>query len=141
MRASGTLKKALRVLAEKLHEEGKLDLDEGSIGGNFAAAKKGASRWAKPSAARGPRSWPIAAGNSVPLAITIDSASPHESKLMDETLAGAFLNELCEKLIGDKAYDSDPLDRHLDEAYGMEMIAPQPRKSEPDSGRQAAAPL
>ena len=25
---------------------------------------------------------------------------------------------------GDKAYDSDTLDRHLDEAYGIEMIAP-----------------
>jgi transposase len=38
---SGQLEKALRVLAEKLHEEGKLDLDEGFIDGSFAAAKKG----------------------------------------------------------------------------------------------------
>ena len=26
--------------------------------------------------------------------------------------------------MGDKACDSDPLDRHLDEEYGIEMIAP-----------------
>jgi hypothetical protein len=57
----------------------------------------------------------VAAVNRVPLAVTIDSASPHESHLVDETLAGSFLDELPERLIVDKAYDSDPLDRHLEE--------------------------
>lgn len=66
----------------------------------------------------------IAAGNCVPVAVTIDSASPHASKLVDETLSGSFLNELMARLIGDKAYDSDPLDRRLKEEYGIEMIAP-----------------
>jgi transposase len=78
----------------------------------------------------------IAAGNSLPLAVTIDSASAHESKLVDETLAGSFLDELPEKLIGDKAYDSDPLDRHLDEEYGIEMIAPnRENRSRTQDGR------
>ena len=27
-------------------------------------------------------------------------------------------------MVGDKAYDSDPLDERLDEVYGVEMIAP-----------------
>lgn len=31
------------------------------------------------------------------------------------------------RLIGDKAYDSDPLDRTLDEDYGIELIAPNRR--------------
>jgi transposase len=56
---SGQLEKALQVLAEKLHEEGQLGLDEGFIDGSFAAAKKGASRWEKPNGARGRRSWPL----------------------------------------------------------------------------------
>ena len=55
---SSQLEKALRALAEKLHEDGKLDLDEGFIDGSFASAKKGASQWEKPSGAKGPRSWP-----------------------------------------------------------------------------------
>jgi len=50
----------------------------------------------------------VGAGNSVPLAVTIDSASPHESKLVDETLAGSFLDELPEKLIGDKGVRLGP---------------------------------
>jgi transposase len=54
----GQLEKALRVLAEKLREEGKLDLDEAFIDGSFASAKKGASPWEKPSGARGQISWP-----------------------------------------------------------------------------------
>jgi len=37
-------------------------------------------------------------------------------------------------LIGDRAYDSDPLDAELREA-GIEMIAPQERKEAEDSGR------
>ena len=32
-----------------------------------------------------------------------------------------------EKLIGDKAYDSDPLDRGIEEIFGTEMIAPNRR--------------
>lgn len=38
---SGQLEKALRVLVEKSHEEGKLNLDEGFIDGGFAAGKRG----------------------------------------------------------------------------------------------------
>ena len=33
-----------------------------------------------------------------------------------------------ESLIGDKAYDSDPLDERLRERHGIEMIAPNRRK-------------
>lgn len=73
---------------------------------------------------KGTKIMAIAAGNSVPLAVTIDSASPHESKLVEETLSGSFLDELAARLIGDKAYDSDPLDRRMEEEYGIEMIAP-----------------
>ena len=57
-------------------------------------------------------------------AVTADSASPHETKLVEETLAGSFLDELPTRLIGDRAYDSDPLDRRLERDYGIDLIAP-----------------
>src|SRR6266568_5566237 len=44
---SGQLEKALRILTEKLRQEGKLNPDEGWIDGSFAVAKKGALQWAK----------------------------------------------------------------------------------------------
>lgn len=43
---------------------------------------------------------------------------------MEAVLAGSFLDQLPARLIGDKAYDSDPLDRKLEEEYGIELIAP-----------------
>jgi hypothetical protein len=70
----------------------------------------------------------IATGNSLPLAVAMDSASPAECQLVESVLAGSFLNELPEHLIGDKACDSNKLDKQLQEEYGIEMIAPNRRK-------------
>jgi transposase len=62
-------------------------------------------------------------GSSIPLSLHAESASPHEITLVEETLSSRFLKEKPERLVGDKAYDSDPLDEVLlDE--GIEMIAP-----------------
>jgi len=69
----------------------------------------------------------IAADNSLPLAVAVDSASPAECQLVEEVLAGSFLDELPERLIGDKAYDSDPLDQKLAADYDIELIAPNRR--------------
>jgi len=62
-------------------------------------------------------------GSSVPLALHTESASPHEVSLVEATLASGFLREEPKRLIGDKAYDSDPLDEAL-LRQGIEMIAP-----------------
>ena len=51
------------------------------------------------------------------------SASPHEVRLVGETIIRRFTDERPEHLIGDKAYDSDPLDKELSR-QGIEMIAP-----------------
>jgi len=47
--------------------------------------------------------------------------------LVEDTLDRVFTNEIPERLIGDKAYDSDPLDAKLEEDWGIEMIAPNRR--------------
>ena len=45
-------------------------------------------------------------------------------KLVESTLDSRWLGEVPKRLIGDKAYDSDPLDTQLIEQYGVEMISP-----------------
>jgi transposase len=65
----------------------------------------------------------VADRSGFPLAVYAASASPHEVTLVGETLAQVFTAEQPERLIGDKAYDSDPLDEELRE-QGIEMIAP-----------------
>jgi Transposase DDE domain len=62
-------------------------------------------------------------GTSLPLALHAESASPHEVTLVEATLASGFLKETPRRLVGDKAYDSDPLDETLIDR-GIEMIAP-----------------
>ena len=60
----------------------------------------------------------------LPIAVDATSASPHEVTLVDDTLDACFLEELPERLIGDKAYDSDKLDKRLAKERNIEMIAP-----------------
>ena len=65
----------------------------------------------------------VADNASLPLAIHAASAAPHEVTLVGETLLQSFVAEHPARLIGDKAYDSDPLDAELAER-GIELIAP-----------------
>ncbi len=72
------------------------------------------------------------------LALYVTSASPHEVRLVQQTLASRHVRGKPEKLIGDKAYDSDPLDAELAEA-GVEMIAPHRKnrkKAKTQDGRK-----
>ncbi len=62
--------------------------------------------------------------HGLPIAIHLASASPYETTLVEATLASRFIKPYPTRLIGDRAYDSDPLDRRLREAYGVELIAP-----------------
>ena len=65
----------------------------------------------------------VADFNGLPLAADAASASPHEVTLVRDTLQARFTRERPERLIGDRAYDSDPLDAELQE-QGVELIAP-----------------
>jgi transposase len=48
-------------------------------------------------------------------------------KLVETVLASRFISSLPEKLIGDKAYDSDKLDAELLKKHRVEMTAPHRR--------------
>lgn len=61
--------------------------------------------------------------HGLPLAVDVASASPAEVRLVRSTLDGRFIRELPERLIGDKAYDSDALADDL-ATIGIELIAP-----------------
>jgi IS5 family transposase len=61
--------------------------------------------------------------SGLPLAVYAESASPHEVTLVRETLVQSFTRERPVRLIGDRAYDSDPLNEEL-RAEGIELIAP-----------------
>jgi transposase len=66
----------------------------------------------------------IADRHGLPIAAGIASASPHETKLVEETLDACFLEQPPDRLVGDRAYDCDPLDERLRDERGVELIAP-----------------
>ena len=66
----------------------------------------------------------VAEGTGLPIAVSVGAASPNEVTLVEATLGARFLAESPERLIGDQAYDSDPLNQRLAER-GIEMIAPR----------------
>ena len=66
----------------------------------------------------------VSDASGFPVAAHIESASPHEVKLVEDTLDQSFIKKPLQKLIGDKAYDSDGLDQKLMEDSGIDMIAP-----------------
>ena len=72
---------------------------------------------------KGSKLMAVADGHGLPLAIDVASASPAEVRLDCSTLEARFIPEVPERLIGDKAYDSDPLAAQLAEV-GIELIAP-----------------
>ena len=65
----------------------------------------------------------VADGAGLPLDVYTVSAALHEVRLVEQTLLARFTDERPRKLIGDKAFDSDPLDEKL-AAFETELIAP-----------------
>jgi len=66
-------------------------------------------------------------GHGLPLGITIHSASPAEVRLAEEPIKAIPSWKRPRRLIGDKAYDSDPLAARLADEYRIELIAPHRR--------------
>ncbi len=67
----------------------------------------------------------IVDASGFPVAVSVASASPHEVKLVEKTIDSSLTPYTPGKLIGDKAYDSDPLDQKLMQARFIGTIAPR----------------
>ena len=87
---------------------------------------------------KGTKLMAVADGFGLPLAICTESASPHEVKLVERTLTERFTDERPQRIIGDKAYDSDPLDKEL-KKLDIELISPHKanrKRAKTQDGRQ-----
>ena len=65
----------------------------------------------------------IADASGLPVAVHTDSANPHEVRLVQATVNEIVTVGRPRRIIGDRAYDSDPLDEAL-ASQGIELIAP-----------------
>jgi transposase len=90
----------------------------------FRAGKKRGDGVGKTKRGKGTKIMGLTDAFGLPIAVGATSASPCEIKLVDDTLDACFLENVPQKVIGDKTYDSDPLDRRLAKERGVELIAP-----------------
>jgi hypothetical protein len=90
------------------------------------AAKRGGAAVGKTKRGKGSKIMAIADCQGRPVAVHIESATPHEVTLVRATLAERFVRQLPVRLIGDNAYESDRLDAELAHR-GVELIAPHRR--------------
>jgi transposase len=103
------------------------------------AGKKRGLAVGKTKRGKGTKILAIADAFGLPVAAHVESASPHEVKLVEATIDSGFTRYAPDKLVGDKAYDSDRLDEQLFIERGVEMIAPHRRgrkKSPTQDGRK-----
>lgn len=77
----------------------------------------------------------ITNSDSIPFSVCVTSATPHEVKLVKKSLSCRFVKKVPRWLIGDRAYDSDRLDREL-ENQGIEMIAPHKKNRRQETRTQ-----
>ena len=73
---------------------------------------------------KGSKIMAIADRHGLPVACSIASATPHETKLVEPTVEQRFTRTKPQNMIGDAAYDCDPLDQRLQEEHGIHLIAP-----------------
>lgn len=93
------------------------------IDGTFAKARGGGDGIGKTKAGKGVKIMVLVDARGLPVSVDTTSASPHESQLVQRLFDFMLTEETPERVIGDKAYDSDELDEQLAE-QGVELIAP-----------------
>ena len=77
----------------------------------------------------------------LPLAIYTENASPHEVRLVRQTLVGRFTDDAPERLIGDKAYDYRPVGQRASRAGRGVDCSAQVEPQEGSNARRASFAL
>ena len=67
----------------------------------------------------------LVSAEGLPIALRLHEAARHEVTLAFALVQNCWTQELPERVIGDKAYDSDPFDDQMWQECGVEVIAPQ----------------
>ena len=135
---SEVLRNVLSDLANTLREQGDIDETESFIDATFASAKGGGQGIGKTKRGKGVKIMGIVDRHGLPIAVCTHAANHHEVTLVQLTFDFYMIEAKPEKLIGDKAYDSDNLDDDL-KKDGIDMIAPHKenrRKDKTQDGRK-----
>ena len=90
---------------------------------DICSGKKRGPGVGKTKRGKGTKIMAIANNAGLPIAVCTNSAETHEVKLVEKTIEHRFIKRKPKILIGDMAYDSDPLDSTL-KKKNIALIAP-----------------
>ena len=119
----GLFEKLMRKAGRVVEERGEYRLYECYIDATFSKARGGGDGIGTTKAGKGVKIMLLVDARGMPVAVTTASASPHESKLVQGLFEFMLTTQTPDRVIGDKAYDSDPLDDEL-ACQGIDLIAP-----------------
>lgn len=132
---AGVFEGIMRDAGRLVEERGGYRLYECYIDGTFCKARGGGDGIGPTKAGKGVKIMILVDARGLPVAVTTGSSSPHESKLVQGLFDFMLTLDAPERIIGDKAYDSDALDEELDDE-GIEMIAPHRASRKPANKTQ-----
>ncbi len=136
----GVFENIMRDAGRLVEQCGGYKLYECYIDGTFCKARGGGDGIGCTKAGKGVKIMVLVDARGLPVAVTTGSASPHESTLVQGMFEFMLSSELPERIIGDKAYDSDKLDEEL-AGDGIELIAPHRKNRRPENVTQDGRPL
>jgi transposase len=119
----GVFEAIMRDAGRCVEERGGYRLYECFIDATFSKARGGGDGIGATKVGKGVKIMVLVDARGLPVAVDTAPASPHESTLVQRLFDFMLPIEPPDRIIGDKAYDSDALDDRV-AAEGAEMIAP-----------------
>lgn len=120
---AGVFETILNDAAKLVERRGEYRLYECFIDGSFSKAKGGGDGIGCTKVGKGVKIMVLVDARGLPVAVDTAPANHHETKLVQRLFDFVLPRKTPTRVIGDKAYDSDPLDAALAE-QGVELIAP-----------------
>ncbi len=121
------LPKSLGTVPAQVGRPRRTRLEDGSGGRDVREGKKRGDCVGKTKCGKGTKIMTMVDREGIPLSLAVYSASPAEVRLIEPMLTHRVLARLPERLVYDRAADSDPLRQRLKER-GIELVCPH-RKS------------
>src|ERR1700736_2071031 len=107
------LRRVLTDVANELRDKGVLDEEESFIDATFAMAKGGGAEIGPTKRGKGMKIMAIVDRHGLPLSVSTHAANHHEVRLVQLCFDFYMIEAKPQNLIGDRAFDSDPLDKEL----------------------------
>jgi transposase len=136
----GVFEAIMRDAGRVVEERGEYRLYECFVDGTFSKARGGGDGIGCTKAGKGVKIMVLVDARGLPVAVDTMSASPHESTLVQHLFDFMLTEETPQRIIGDKAYDSDKLDQKM-AMYNIEMIAPHRKNRKPENVTQDGRPM